>query len=348
MVLNYVFKTQLWSVETQKTFIITICLYSNLDKFGVPHYNLILTKMKKSLLLTTLTAFGFAGFAQTFVSTTPENRNVVLEEFTGIYCGYCPDGHRLAQELYVANPGDVVLINIHAGSYANPNGGDPDYRTDFGTALVNQSGVCGFPAGSINREYFPSYFQTDQNGNACGTEPTAQSRGSWQVTGPIVLGQSSPVNVAAEASLDLSTGKLTVVTEAYYTGNGNGASHKLSVAVLQDGLIGPQSGASQNPAQVNADGTYTHNHMLRHLMTGQYGVAVSPTTSGSFYTETFEWEVPTDIAGTPVDLNELAVVVFIAEGNEVIITGSEATMNDVSPNADDALPAAIEVPEFVC
>ena len=243
--------------------------------------------MKKSLLLTTLTAFGFAGFAQTFVSTTPENRNVVLEEFTGIYCGFCPDGHKRAAELYDANPGDVVLINIHAGSYANPNGGDPDYRTDFGTSLVNQSGVCGFPAGSVNREYFPNYFQVDNQGNACGTEPTAQSRGSWAVTGPIVLGQASPVNVAAEATLDLSTGKLTVVAEAYYTGNGNGASHKLSVAVLQDGLVGPQSGSAANPDQVNPDGTYNHNHMLRHLMTGQYGVAVTPTTMGSFFTETF-------------------------------------------------------------
>ncbi|MFT5020472.1 MAG: hypothetical protein ACI9CU_001870 [Polaribacter sp.] len=319
-----------------------------MDNFEVPHYNLILTKMKKSLLLTTLTAFGFAGFAQTFVSTTPENRNVVLEEFTGIYCGYCPDGHRLAEELYVANPGDVVLVNVHTGGYANPNAGDPDFRTDFGSSLANQSGVCGYPAGTVNREYFPNYFQTDNSGNPCGTEPTAQGRSSWQTTGGIVLDQSSPVNVAGQASLDLSTGKLTVVTEVYYTGNAAESSNKLTVAVTQDGLVGPQSGSSANPSQVNPDGTYTHNHMLRHFMTGQYGVAVTPTTTGSFYTETFEWDVPAEINGIPVDLNALSVAVYIAEGNEDIISGSEATMSVVSPNAYDALPAAIEVPEFVC
>ena len=52
------------------------------------------------------------------VSTTPENRNVVLEEFTGIHCGYCPDGHLLAQQLHDNNPGDIVLINIHSISLA--------------------------------------------------------------------------------------------------------------------------------------------------------------------------------------------------------------------------------------
>ncbi len=304
--------------------------------------------MKKSLLLTTLTALGFAGFAQTFVSTSPENRNAVLEEFTGIYCTFCPDGHLRAQQLYDANPGDVVLVNVHVGSYANPSGNDPDFRTSFGTALANQSGVCGYPAGTMNREYFPSYFQTDNNGDPCGTEPTAQSRGTWQTTGGIVIGQSSPVNVAAQAELDLSTGKLTVVAEAYYTGNAEEATNYLTVAVLQNGVIGPQTGSSANPTQVNPDGTYTHNHMLRHFMSGQWGTAVTPTTMGSFFTDTYVWDVPADINGVPVDLNNLEVVVYIAEGHEDVLTGAEAELSVVSPNAYDALPAAIDVPDFVC
>jgi hypothetical protein len=33
--------------------------------------------------------------AQTIVSTSPENKKIVLEEYTGIHCTYCPDGHEL-------------------------------------------------------------------------------------------------------------------------------------------------------------------------------------------------------------------------------------------------------------
>jgi len=50
--------------------------------------------------------------AQTIVGTDPENKNVVLEEFTGIHCSWCPTGHALAQGIQDAHPDDVALINI--------------------------------------------------------------------------------------------------------------------------------------------------------------------------------------------------------------------------------------------
>ena len=38
-------------------------------------------------------------FCQTFVSTVPENKNVILEEFTGLMCTYCPDGHLISNQI---------------------------------------------------------------------------------------------------------------------------------------------------------------------------------------------------------------------------------------------------------
>ena len=99
--------------------------------------------MMKNLLTIALAFVTTFAFAQTFVSTTPENKNVVLEEFTGIYCGFCPDGHVIGQGLHDANPNDVFLINIHTGGYANPNGpSDPDFNTIFGAALGSASGLA--------------------------------------------------------------------------------------------------------------------------------------------------------------------------------------------------------------
>ncbi|HIF14459.1 MAG TPA: hypothetical protein EYQ86_03695, partial [Bacteroidetes bacterium] len=80
-------------------------------------------------------------------------------EFTGIHCTYCPDGHKVAQDLHDANPLDVVLINIHTGSYADPDPGDPDFTTPWGTSLATQSKLQGYPAGSVNRRTFPSFAQ---------------------------------------------------------------------------------------------------------------------------------------------------------------------------------------------
>ena len=70
----------------------------------------------KNLILLLLLPFSI--LAQ--VNTSPQNKKVLLEEFTGIHCGYCPDGHLLAQNLHDAYPDDVFLINIHTGGYASP------------------------------------------------------------------------------------------------------------------------------------------------------------------------------------------------------------------------------------
>ena len=111
----------------------------------------------KKLLLAILLLTGFMGslMAQSIVGTDPENKNVVLEEFTGLNCGYCPDGHVIAQGIYDQHPNDVVLVNVHVGSFAAPSAGQPDYRTPWGAALDGQAAVAGYPAGTVNRHLFP-------------------------------------------------------------------------------------------------------------------------------------------------------------------------------------------------
>ncbi|MGZ3930262.1 MAG: hypothetical protein ACXVP0_02600, partial [Bacteroidia bacterium] len=70
--------------------------------------------MKKQLLsLAAIGALSGSAFAQLPVSTAPQNKKAVLEEFTGVYCGYCPDGHQIATGLKNADPTNVVLINVH-------------------------------------------------------------------------------------------------------------------------------------------------------------------------------------------------------------------------------------------
>ena len=94
--------------------------------------------MKNKVTLAVLFSFvGICAFAQTIVSTTPENRKIILEEFTGVNCVYCPQGHAIAQNLQDNNQGDVFLINIHSGGYAIPNGSQPDFITQWGVAMDN-------------------------------------------------------------------------------------------------------------------------------------------------------------------------------------------------------------------
>ena len=194
--------------------------------------------MKRILPTTLCSILGFSAFAQLPVSQTPENRNAVLEEFTGIHCGFCPDGHRIGSEIHDANPNDVILVNIHTGSYANPGAGEIDLRTDFGSAIADQTGLQGYPAGTVNRHVF--------SGGV-----TAMSRGDWSQSVDQILAMPSYVNVALEAEVDAQTREMTVNVEVYYTDPSAvpaalNNENKLNVVLLQNNIEGTQSGASMN------------------------------------------------------------------------------------------------------
>lgn len=297
--------------------------------------------MKKSILLFGALLFGFNAFAQLQVSTTPQNKKVLLEEFTGIYCGYCPDGHVRANNLKATHGADFWVINIHVGGYANPQGGDPDFRTPFGTGIVGQTDLQGYPAGTINRHLF--------SGMSQGTG-TAMSRGNWASTTTTTLAESAYANLAMEAQVDEQTRELRVITQYYYTAAGTGTSNKLNIALLQNNIEGPQSGAATfNPSNILPNGNYVHQHMLRHMVTGQWGQDISNVAMGATATDTFYYTIPAALNSVDYDLSNLEIVAFIAEGQQEVITATGGDVTVVNhANAVDAEVATIEPLLDVC
>ncbi|MDR0505214.1 MAG: Omp28-related outer membrane protein [Dysgonamonadaceae bacterium] len=246
------------------------------------------------------------------VPKNPSKRNVLLEEFTGIHCTWCPDGHKRANQLKAKYLGRVDVINIHQGTYAIPNTGEPDFRTAFGDAIVQQSGTTGYPSGTVNRHVFTG-------------GKTVLDRGAWERYAPDILNDVSPVNLAAKAHIDWDTRTLTVDVDGYYTANSNAQTNKLNVALLQDNILGPQVGSSLYPAMVE-NGLYRHNHMLRHLLSGQWGTTIQPTEADSSFTRQYVYVIPEAINKEPIYLDNLKIVAFIAEGNQEVITTTEARL----------------------
>ncbi len=265
--------------------------------------------MKRFLFLfAVMISFWAVAEAQTIVSTEPSNRNVVLEEYTGIHCVYCPDGHRIALGLKHDNPGRVFPINIHTGGYATPGAGEIDLRTADGDALAAPSGVTGYPAGSVNRS----------------TTPWAQNRGSWANITNNILAQASPVNVGVKAMVDLSTRELVVNVEYFYTADEDNATNYLTVALTQSEIIGTQTGgANFNPDYVTADGLYRHQHALRDVLTESvWGDAITTTSKGTFGEKEYRVTLPESIKAIDVDMTQLEVIAFITQDKAEIITGA--------------------------
>ena len=277
--------------------------------------------MKKFLslaVLAVLTVFPALAQNEQFVSTEVSNKNVVLEEYTGINCGYCPDGHKRANQLAAANPGRVFVINIHAGGYAANT-----YTTQHGNTLQTTFGANSFPTGTVNRHTFTGYSQ----GNFL------MSRGDWASAANTIMNQTSPVNIAARGTLDWTTRELNITVQLYYTADEANATNKLNVAILQDNVIGSQSGANLNPTQ-QVGSQYRHMHMFRgFIYNNAWGEDITTTTQGSFVEKTYTYTIPASL-GSPTaiaaKLEDLHFVAFVAQGQQEILTGCEVEIEHIN------------------
>ncbi|MBR5725409.1 MAG: Omp28-related outer membrane protein, partial [Muribaculaceae bacterium] len=248
--------------------------------------------------------------------TEPANRNVILEEFTGRGCGYCTDGHRIANELMAAHPGRLWAINIHAGGYAQTS--YPNMITPDGNTIHGGFSISGYPTGVVNR--------STSNGI---------DRGQWGNQSNNQLNQASECNIAGMAVVNPQTRMATITVEVYYTGNSSVDQNYLTVAMLQDSILGSQADyGNYNPTQWVGN-QYCHMHILRDVISeSAWGDPISPTTQGTLITRTYEYQIP-EIIGSPngveVDIDNIFFLAWVAErqqGNAYrpILTGCHLDM----------------------
>jgi len=265
--------------------------------------------MRKIFTLLVLSAcFSFGLTAQVLVGTDPMLKNAILEEFTGIHCTYCPDGHAIAQSILNNNPGRAFTIALHQGSFAAPSTGEPDYRTIFGDAIAGQTGLTGYPSGTVNRHIFSG-------------GKTALDRGAWAGACDQTMNEISPVNIGITSQYEASTRLLTIQVELYYTSSTPTSSNFINVALTQDSIYGPQTGGG-------AGSNYRHMHMLRHMITGQWGDEVTTTTAGSLVTRTYTYTVPAAYNNIPAVVENMKVVAFVTKDHQEIYTGDQVNAID--------------------
>lgn len=292
--------------------------------------------MKNIFILSSLTIWASVVTAQGIpVSQNTSNRNALLEEFTGVNCQFCPDGHRIADELVAANPGRVVAVNIHSGSYAS----DPtDFRIQDGESLDNTFSISGYPTGVVSRA----------QGNA------TSSRGAWAGQISPILSETSYVNLGMQADWDITTNEATITLQAYFTGNSTASSERLHLYLLQDDIEGKQSaGSTYYPEMVLPNGLYNHKKMLRNMFFGLNGITLPNNSLGSLFDTTFSVSIqdfyPSVSGSTNVmtEIGKMSFVLFTTDqSNRNVETAIKVAPNYTGLTALDASAegASVESP----
>lgn len=255
--------------------------------------------MKKYLLISML-SFPLMASAWN-VSTEPSPKGALIEEYTGIHCPNCPDGHKMAAMLSTLHPDQVYPVAIHAGYYAQPGRDEPDFRTQVGETLNDYFEVSFYPAGIVNRRSYK--------------EQTVLGRSYWGSACRQSIRETSPVNLWSSASYDPATRLLTVEVEGYLTSGME--DPRLNLFLLQSEILGPQSGGLLG-------NDYPHRHALRARLTdNDLGDAVEVKTQGEYFSRSFEYTLPEEITGVATDPVNMELVAFVTEGEGEVCAVSE-------------------------
>lgn len=200
------------------------------------------------------------------VSTTAPSsfsQKVLIEEFTGAWCGYCPDGAYRLDEILSANE-KAIGVSIHAGD---------DMEISTYTTLDNTFNITGFPSGMVNR--LPSA----QDGKV------PMSRSYWSSNTTTNLAKTAKCGLAIQGN-KLSGNNITVTVYAAFNQALTG-TYTLTIYLVEDSVTGTgsgydqanymsSSGAAPDPNSIYYDDPptitgFNHMHVLRETLTDDMG-----------------------------------------------------------------------------
>ena len=231
-------------------------------------------------------------------------RKVVLEDFTGTWCGFCPIVTGAIEATHVLTD-DVTIVTIH-----KTGSGDPDLlhfpQVD---ELRDALGVVpGYPKGIINRTTtWLSPYSPDDVISMAGTD----------------------TNLAIAINSDLSEeNELVVEVEVVYE-EGSMSGDKLVVYLLESGILQDQVNYYNNDQTSpyyqmgNPIPGFEQNHGLRNSLTNLTGDEISGTAALIAFTRTFSLSVP-----EVYDNENLSVVAMVVSSDNTARNSQFAEVNE--------------------
>lgn len=209
-------------------------------------------------------------------------KNVLIEEYTGTWCGWCTRGAIILREILKEVPGRIFGIAYHSGD---------EMAYPASTEFMSWIYASAFPTGSVDRARGDTW-----------DIPVTYSTSSWEYMVYRRLESPVPVGLSAEINYNDANKLVNMDVAATFVDNDEGEFY-LNAVVTEDGVTGyPQSNAYNNRTEypeLNGAGNpivdYVHNHVARLSAGGSHGVLL-PTPdvidAGSVFHHQFEFNLP--------------------------------------------------------
>ena len=197
----------------------------------------------------------------TYLTTpqAPQQRNVLIEDFTGVSCPPCPTGHAKLKAILAKYPGRIVITGNHIFGFAQAKPIDKvsrqDFRTQDATDIANAFGSVAFmPSAIIDR--VPD-----------GSSNYVQSQATWIGSVDARVNEAAPVNITITKQYNDQQRSVQARIRLDYT-QAVSKPHNLTIAIIENEIVDAQETGS------GIDTFYTHNDVLRDVATLTTGVPV--------------------------------------------------------------------------
>ena len=187
-----------------------------------------------------------------------ELKNVVIEEFTGVRCPNCPQGHQIIQAIKAANGERVLSVSLHPLSSLTavyPFSVDTFENGNAQTLFEYLVDIGLLPAAAIDR--IPA-----------ATTSVLFDKNNWATKTTEELAKATPVNLKLSKTFNTTTRELTIVSELHYTKNVS-TQNKLTLLLTESNIVTAQLNGSVK------DTFYTHNDIERAFVSDIQGDVVT-------------------------------------------------------------------------
>ena len=226
-------------------------------------------------------------FSETPTSFT---KKVLLEEFTGSWCGYCPSGAEILQNLM--NSYSVIGVALHSSD---------DMSIAHTSVLESFYPSSGYPSGMVDRINFDGI--------------VGLNRGYWSYITEQQLQKSAICGLAINS--EISGDSVNIQIRSAFDTTMAMENYNLNVYIIEDDVLGEGYGYDQrNYYNDDAESSfyqlgdpiinYKHNQTLRKVLTNTYGIPFTSSSSpGTEFIDNFKEDI------TNFNKNKLSVVAFI-------------------------------------
>jgi thiol-disulfide isomerase/thioredoxin len=230
-------------------------------------------------------------------AVTPSySTNMLIEDYTGTWCGWCPRMLRGIEEF--APNDDVIVIGIH-------NGDSMSFRLE--AQMRAQFDFGGFPTGRLNRVADWNSISGDQMNMNQPLTYLNRTVAAGMGISSTVSGNTIDVTVKVGYDLDM-------------------AGTKLIVFALENGIVADQENYTNNYGGVPVMRNYVHNHVLKANLSELNGDAIPAENQmgGEEFSKTYSYTATgvADVAG-------MDIVSILVASNGSVVNVQEARVNTV-------------------